>query len=309
MDKFVDLHVHTVASDGSFTAAQLVKLARGAGLAAIAVTDHDTVAADRAAMAAGAADGLEVIAGVELSCDFTPTNIHMLGLFIDPADRALNDALVEVREYRARRNPKILERLEKLGMPLAAEEVAAFAQGETLSRVHIAHAMVARGYVKDTQEAFDRFLGKNKLAYVSRRRISADEGIALVHGAGGLAFVAHPGLLALPPRILEGMVFKLARAGMDGLEVYYTDHLPADTAFLKRLADEYDLLMTGGTDFHGRAKPGVALGVGRGDLRVPYDLVARMKPRLALARAKAAEATEAANEAKAAVEAEKEDGE
>lgn len=280
MDRFIDLHVHTTASDGAFTPPQVVKLAQTLGLAAIAITDHDTVAGNAEAYAEGLRDDVEVVPGVEISCDFTPTNVHMVGLFIDPTAPALAEALADVREHRQRRNPKILARLAELGMPIALEEVAARARGETIGRPHIAEVMVAKGYVADTAEAFDRFLANGKAAYVARRRIAAEEGIQLIHAAGGLAFIAHPGLLALPPRVLEGMIFKLARAGLDGLEVYYTDHLPTDTAFMRRIAEEFDLLQTGGSDFHGPAKPGVELGRGRGDLRVPYDLVVHMKARL-----------------------------
>jgi predicted metal-dependent phosphoesterase TrpH len=280
MDRFIDLHVHTTASDGAFTPAQVVKLAQTMGLAAIAITDHDTVAGNAEAYAEGLRDDVEVIPGVEISCDFTPTNIHMVGIFIDPTSPALSDALADVREHRQRRNPKILARLAELGMSIDLAEVTARARGETVGRPHIAEVMVAKDYVADTAEAFDRFLANGKPAYVARRRIAAEEGIQLIHAAGGLAFIAHPGLLALPPRVLEGMIFKLARAGLDGLEVYYTDHLPTDTAFMRRIADEFDLLQTGGSDFHGPAKPGVDLGRGRGDLRIPYDLVVHMKARL-----------------------------
>jgi hypothetical protein len=280
MEKWVDLHVHTSASDGSFSPAQVVKLARAAGLAALGITDHDTVDGNAEAYAAGLLDGVEVVPGVELSCDFTPTNVHILGLFIDPANGPLAETLAEVRGFRDRRNPKILERLAALGMPVTPEEVAARAGGGTVGRPHIAAAMVVRGYVKDVAEAFEKYLARGRPAYVPRRRLAAEEGIALIHGAGGLAFLAHPGLLALAPRVVEAMIFKLARAGLDGIEVYYADHLPTDAAFLRRVAEEYELLMTGGTDFHGEAKPGIELGVGRGDLRVPYDVIVHMKARL-----------------------------
>lgn len=286
--EYVDLHVHTALSDGSLKPAEVVWLALDMGLAAIAIADHDTVDGNAEAFAEGAQQGLEVIPGVEISCDFTPTNVHVVGLFIDPANDDLVEALAEVREYRKRRNPKILAKLAELGMPIDLDEVAAKAGGRTVGRPHIAEVMVEKGYVADFREAFDRYLAHNKPAYVGRRRISAEEGIELIHGAGGLAFLAHPGVYALPPRILDNMVFKLARAGLDGVEVYYSDHLPTDTAFLKRLVDEYDLLASGGTDFHGVAKPGVELGIGRGDLKVPYELVARMKARLGVRARRAA---------------------
>lgn len=286
--EYVDLHVHTAYSDGSLKPAEAVWLAVDVGLAAIAVTDHDGVDGNAEAFAEGAQQGLEVIPGVEISCDFTPTNVHIVGLFVDPTNDQLAEALADVREYRKRRNPKILAKLAELGIPLGLEEVEAKAGGKTVGRPHIAEAMVEKGYVADFREAFDKYLAHNKPAYVGRRRIAAEEGIALIHGAGGLAFLAHPGVYALPPRILESMVFKLTRAGLDGVEVYYADHLPTDTAFLRRLADEYDLLASGGTDFHGAAKPGVELGIGRGDLKIPYELVARMKARLGVRARRAA---------------------
>ena len=280
MAEYVDLHIHTTYSDGSLTPAEVVWRAVDLGLAAIAITDHDGVDGNAEAFAQGAQNGLEVITGVEISCDFTPTNVHVVGLFIDPTNEGLAEALADVREYRKRRNPKILAKLAELGMTIDIEEVAAKAKGKTIGRPHIAQVMVDKAYVADFQEAFEKYLAHNKPAYVPRRRISAEEGIDLIHGAGGLAFLAHPGVYALPPRILDNVVFKLARVGLDGVEVYYSDHLPTDTAFLKRLVDEYDLLAGGGTDFHGAAKPGVEVGIGRGDLKIPYELVARMKARL-----------------------------
>lgn len=286
--EYVDLHVHTTFSDGSLKPAEVVWEAVDIGLAAIAVTDHDGVDGNAEAFAEGAQQGLEVIPGVEISCDFTPINVHVVGLFIDPTNDGLVEALADVREYRKRRNPKILAKLAELGIPLELEEVAAKAGGKTVGRPHIAEVMVEKGYVADFQEAFEKYLAHNKPAYVGRRRIAAEEGVALIHGAGGLAFLAHPGVYALPPRILESMVFKLARAGLDGVEVYYSDNLPTDTAFLRRLVDEYDLLASGGTDFHGAAKPGVELGIGRGDLKIPYELVARMKARLGVRERRAA---------------------
>jgi predicted metal-dependent phosphoesterase TrpH len=280
MSEFVDLHVHTSCSDGSFSPAEVVWRAVDLDLAAIAITDHDAVDGNAEAFAEGAQQGLEVIPGVELSCDFTPTNVHVVGLFIDPTNEELNEALADVREYRKRRNPKILAKLAEMGMPIDVDEVAAKAGGKTIGRPHIAEVMVEKGYVAEFKEAFEKYLAYNKPAYVARRRISAEEGIALIHGAGGVALLAHPGVYALPPRILDNMVFKLARVGLDGVEVYYSDHLPTDTALLKRLVDEYDLLASGGTDFHGSAKPGIEIGIGRGDLKIPYELVARMKARL-----------------------------
>lgn len=280
MSEFVDLHVHTSCSDGSYTPAEVVWRAVDVGLGAIAITDHDAVDGNAEAFAEGAQQGLEVIPGVELSCDFTPINVHVVGLFIDPTNNALEEALADVREYRKRRNPKILAKLAEMGMPIDLDEVAAKAGGKTIGRPHIAEVMVEKGYVAEFKEAFEKYLAYNKPAYVSRRRISAEEGIALIHAAGGVALLAHPGVYALPPRILDNMVFKLARVGLDGVEVYYSDHLPTDTALLKRLVDEYDLLASGGTDFHGSAKPGIEIGIGRGDLKIPYELVARMKARL-----------------------------
>ncbi len=280
MSEFVDLHVHTSCSDGSYTPAEVVWRAVDLGLGAIAITDHDAVDGNAEAFAEGAQQGLEVIPGVELSCDFTPINVHVVGLFIDPTNNELEEALADVREYRKRRNPKILAKLAELGMPIDLDEVAAKAGGKTIGRPHIAEVMVEKGYVAEFKEAFEKYLAYNKPAYVSRRRISAEEGISLIHAAGGVALLAHPGVYALPPRILDNMVFKLARVGLDGVEVYYSDHLPTDTALLKRLVDEYDLLASGGTDFHGSAKPGIEIGIGRGDLKIPYELVARMKARL-----------------------------
>jgi predicted metal-dependent phosphoesterase TrpH len=280
-DRLVDLHVHSTASDGSLSPSAVVGAAAEAHLAAIALTDHDTVAGLPEAVEAGRSAGIEVLTGVELSVNWPGSTMHMLGYALDPSSPPLVEALATFRRNRDERNPKILDRLVEMGMPLEYEAVAAKAGGESVGRPHIAQAMVEAGYVRDTGTAFRRYLARGAPAYVERRRAEPEEAIAVIRAAEGAAVLAHPGQLQRPMEEVRHIIARFRDAGLDGLEAWHPDHTAQDMAVYQRMAEELGLVVTGGTDFHGHLRQDVRLGVGRGNLRIPYAVVAQLRERLA----------------------------
>lgn len=248
--KGADLHTHTAASDGTLPPAENVRLAREAGLAAVAITDHDTVAGLPEAIEAGKRYGIEVVPGVEISTAAEGRDIHVLGYYIDYRDPQFLSRLASLRQVRQRRNEAMVARLNELGIALTMEEVAAMAgKGEeagSLGRPHIAEALVRKGIVSDVREAFRRFLGEGKPAYVQPPRISPEEAIVWIHEAGGTAIVAHPGLYRR-----DDLVRRLLAGGADGLEAFHSDHGPEEEERYRRMAEEAGKLVTAGSDFHG----------------------------------------------------------
>jgi predicted metal-dependent phosphoesterase TrpH len=278
--KYIDLHIHTTASDGSFSPHEIVEMALDVGLTAIAITDHDTTSGNAEALAAGAELGIEIVTGIELSMNHAQTSFHMLGYFINPDDETLNERLKEVRRFREERNPRIIAKLNDLGMEITIEEALAKASGDTLGRPHIAAVLIEEGYVKNNQEAFDRYLAKGAAAYVERERLSSAEAIELIKGAGGVAVLAHPGTYALSVRVLNEVVSGLADAGLGGIEIIYPEHTRTLQKKYYEIAERYGLAVTGGTDFHGKIKPDIKLGSGFGQTLVPYEILEKLKERL-----------------------------
>ena len=245
----VDLHLHTTASDGLLTPRALVEAAAANGLRTIAITDHDTTDGVAAATAAAAELGsLTVIPGVELSTAPDPVECHMLGYFVAITEPGLVSRLRELRLGRTDRGRAMVEQLATLGLPLRWERVEQLAGG-SVGRPHIARAMVERGYVETVAEAFDRYIGKGRPAYVDRPTLTPTEAVELIHGAGGVAVVAHPLSPLIPD--LDAFLRRLAAVGLDGLEVYYGDYTPAQVAELREVARRHGLIATGGSDFHG----------------------------------------------------------
>lgn len=273
----IDLHVHTTASDGTMTPEEVVIHARESGLKAIAITDHDTIDGVNEALSAGLRIGLEVVPGVEISADF-PGEMHILGYFIDPADAKLRSGLAMLRRYREERNPKIAQKLRELGLDISINEVARAAGGGVIGRPHFAAVMMAKGYVRDIGEAFEKYLGTGRPAYVKKERLSPCESIGLVTAAGGIAVLAHPKFLQISDdRLLDQLVKELVEYGLRGIEVYYTSNTPEETRKYFSLASRYNLLVTGGTDFHGANKPEIRIGRGEEGLAIQYDILAKLK--------------------------------
>ncbi|HEX3031624.1 MAG TPA: PHP domain-containing protein [Bacillota bacterium] len=272
--EWVDLHVHTTASDGTLTPAEVVALARKVGLKAIAITDHDTVTGVREGVEAGQTVGVEVIPGVEIGVQHHSGQMHILGYFLDTTSPDLLESLSRLQEYRDERNPKMAARLRELGFQVTMEEVAAIAGGDIVGRPHFATLLVKKGYATDNQEAFDSFLAYGRPGYIPKDRLTPEEGIKCITRAGGLAVLAHPGYLkeSDDAESMRSLLRQLKQWGLTGVEAYYSIHSLRDEELLLQLAAEEGLLVTGGSDFHGKNKPQIGLGSGCGNLRIPYQL-------------------------------------
>ena len=254
----IDLHTHTTASDGTLTAGALVEEAVRRGLRVLAVTDHDSTEAIGPARARAAAHPLlEVVAGIELNTEGPAGEIHVLGYFVDHEAAWLGDLLREFREERTGRIHRIVERLAELGHGIDAEEVFALVQEGSAGRPHVAQVLVKHGHAGTVREAFDRFLGAGRPAYVGHRKVSPREACELIHRAGGQAVLAHPGFLDEPEAVIRDLA---AGARLDGVECYYAEHTPEQTARFLGLCHELELVPTGGSDFHGPPVRAARLG-------------------------------------------------
>jgi predicted metal-dependent phosphoesterase TrpH len=273
MTGFVDLHVHSTASDGTLSPADIVALAESIGLTAVAITDHDTVAGLAEGLAA--ARTVEVVSGIELSVQTETGSVHVLGLWLDHTDPILFHRLKELIDARIKRNEQIVARLRDLGMPIPMEEIAAIAGGTVVGRPHFAEALRRHGYVSSTEQAFDAFLTRGKPAYVERMRLSPPEAFSLFHQVGGIAVLAHPGHIPSTPEKLERTLQRWKDEGLDGLEVYHPDHGPQYVALFREMARRVGLAESGGSDFHGSNRTGIRLGAACAPAEILSGLRAR----------------------------------
>ncbi|HWO01628.1 MAG TPA: PHP domain-containing protein [Blastocatellia bacterium] len=280
----IDLHSHTIYSDGSSTPSELVELAKSNGARAIAITDHDTIVGLKEGRAAAERIEVEFINGIELSAEYSPGTMHILGYYIDDGHDELAAKLQELRTAREERNPEIARRLRSLGVELEYDEVATLAGNDVVGRPHFARILVDKGHASSIQDAFNRFLAKGAPAYVEKKRLSPAECIALIHNANGVAVLAHPYQLKLSPNSLSVLVDEMARLGLDGIEAIYSRHSPAQRQSYAEQARRCGLLVTGGSDYHGSYKPDISLVTGLGDLEVPYSLLEDLKSRASYAR-------------------------
>ena len=286
MRSFVDLHTHSNASDGRSTPTEVIALADRIGLAAVALTDHDTTAGLAEARTAAESFGdLNFVPGIELSAMFSSGSLHILGLGIDEKAPELSALTRNLIEARNQRNPKIIARLRELGMDVEFSDVLAVMSDSPTStgdrvvgRMHIAEALRRKGYVHSTAEAFKRYLGDTGSAFVDKERLAPREVIEPIHRAGGLAILAHPVHLDYGNSAqLTLMIRRLVDAGIDGLEVVHPDHSPLQSRTCLQLARRLGLVATGGSDYHGQAKPHVRLG----RPRLPLNLLGdKLKQRL-----------------------------
>lgn len=278
----IDLHIHSTASDGSFTPAEILEHAQQLNLAAIAITDHDSIDGSRKALQSGIPPSLNFLTGVEISAAHPPFfhgsgSFHILGYSINLDNRELNQALSKLQDARKNRNPAILKLLNKLGFQISLEDVNQEVEEGQLGRPHIAYAMVKKGLVASIDEAFDKYLGTNGPAYVDKYRIECEQAINIIRAAGGFPVLAHPALLNIEnDQQLDSLVKNLMKIGLAGIEVYYPEHSPQQIGQYTELAGKYGLLMTGGTDFHGTITPEIKMGSGKGALFVPYLLYEKL---------------------------------
>ncbi len=274
---YVDLHVHSTASDGTLSPSEVIKLAKEIDLRAVALTDHDTIDGVEEALTAGRELGIEVIPGVELSCSYNNKEIHMVGLFINHNDAFFCERLDELKITRDNRNYEMADKFQEMGIPITFEEIRAHYPDAIITRAHFASYLYEQGYVSSVRDAFDRYLNDNGPCFVPRYKMPASETIRLIHEAGSIAILAHPILYRMGNATLSEMVESLAKCGLDGIEAIYSTYTPSDESLIRRLAKENNLVLSGGSDFHGANKTAIKLGTGLGRLRVHYDVLARIK--------------------------------
>lgn len=275
-ERRIDLHVHSLVSDGTYTPAELVRYAHEKGLVAMALTDHDTVDGVEEAVKEAEGTGLMLIPGVELSAGYRDREIHILGLFLDYHSEKLLACLRGFKETRDARNITMAEKLTAHHMPVTVEELKEEYGDVVLTRAHFAKLLKKKGYVRSYDEAFARFLGDGKPCYVQRERITPKAAIDLIHEAKGIAVLAHPLLYHLGMEELEGLIRQLKEYGLDGIEAIYSMNTGHDERRMKKLAEKYGLAVTGGSDFHGATKPHIDLGSGQGNLKVPENVLQKV---------------------------------
>ncbi len=266
-ERTVDLHTHTNFSDGLLSPEELVEEAVWRGLSAVAVTDHDNVDALPRAMAAARERGLELVPGVEMSCQAEGREAHIVGLFVEPNDR-LRARLAEIRHHRETRMQQMLDRLGEMGVELSFADVPQD-EGGSFGRPHLAQLLVEKGHAKNLGDAFGRLIGDGCPGYVAKRRFTIPEAVELIHECRGLAILAHPGTSALIDDIP-----RFAERGIDGVEVYYGKHTLEVTQRVHDIATELGLLFSGGSDFHGNG-----MGPNVGVPRIPYKLLKKLRER------------------------------
>jgi predicted metal-dependent phosphoesterase TrpH len=269
----IDLHLHTTHSDGSFSTREVMTFAKQAGVTALAITDHDIVAGIAEATAIGTELGIEVVPGVEISSRLGESELHILGYFLNWTDPLLAQRLSSLRDSRHTRNPKIVQRLNELGIPITYEEVRALAGTESVGRPHIARLLMEKKFVTSAKEAFDRYLANGRPAFVDRELPEPAEAVQWIREAGGVPVLAHPTWVRTSADGLRTLVRDLKVTGLGGIEVHYSTHTPSQTTEYLELAKQCDLVVTGGSDFHGVTKPDIEVGIGRGQLKVSEKLL------------------------------------
>lgn len=277
--KQIDLHTHSLCSDGAQTPGDVVRTAKAAGLSAIALTDHDSIAGVQEAMETGRTLGVEVIPGVELSAQ-SDTELHILGYFIDIHNQKLNDAMTYALQVRNERQEEVCRKLNEQGFDITMDELRAEAGGnDVLCRAHFAQIMVRKGYAESVKDAFSRYLSVGCYAYSNRQALTGPEAVSLIHEAGGIAVAAHLHLIKMPDDRLCTYLKSLIPYGLDGVEGYYTDYTLDMERRYRALAQGLGLVISGGTDYHGANKPHIAIGRGRGELEIPYSVLDGLRQR------------------------------
>lgn len=274
---FVDLHVHSNASDGTFSPSQVVELAKNAGLDAFALTDHDTTAGVPEALEKGRDLNIEVIPGIEVSSSFDGTEIHILGLFVNSDDPVLAAMLEKMRISRGRRNEKMLENLAADGISFTKEELCGDNPDTIITRAHIAHALVAKGICSGMDQAFKKYLQYGGRYCPQKEHLSPEEVVKTLISNGAFVALAHPFQYKFGDKKTEELIAHMADLGMKGLEVYHSSNNKLESMKLQEMAVRHHLLPTGGSDFHGRNKPDISIGTGRGGLRVSSLLLEDIK--------------------------------
>lgn len=275
---YIDLHVHSNCSDGTYTPAELVEYAQEKGLAAFALTDHDTVDGIPEALAAAKGTGLEVIPGIEFSTEFRGKDVHIIGLDIDTQDENFLRQLRRFQDSRDIRNEKMIANLREMeGVDISWEQMQEAFGDAVWTRMHFARYLLDKGYVKTKEEAFERYIGDTCPCYVPREQVTPIQAVHLIRSNGGIPVLAHPLTYHLPEEVLTELIADLKKAGLIGMEVIYSTHRGFDEDNMRRLARHSGLCISGGSDFHGSNKPTIDLGVGRGNLKISYEILKQMR--------------------------------
>ena len=277
--QFVDLHVHSDKSDGSLSPSDLVSYAIKQGVTAFALTDHDTVDGIDEAIKASEGTSVTVIPGIELSTEYEGKDIHIVGLFIDKEEPAFRDKIQEFVDSRILRNQKMCQKLTEYGLPITYDELQNEFPGSVITRAHYAQLLLKKGYIKSLKEAFERYIGDRGPCFIPREKITPEDGVKLILSAKGIPVLAHPLQYGMGDERLQKLIDRLKAVGLQAMEAVYCTHSPSEENKMRALADKNNLLISGGSDFHGNAKPGLELGTGYGKLYVPVEVLKALKAR------------------------------
>ncbi len=272
----VDFHTHSTCSDGTMSPEEVVNYAKEKGLSAFALTDHDSVDGIKRAQKEAEKIGIEFISGIEFSAA-EDTETHIIGLFIDPDNEYLLNTIEKLKESRYRRMEDICRKLRENGMDITYNEALSLAGANFVGRAHIAKLMVKKGYCSTVRECFDKYIGLNKPCYSEKRELTATDSVIAIRKAGGLAFLAHLNQTGFEGEKLENLLRKLKESGLTGIEGYYPEYTDENICKFRTLAEKLGLALSGGSDFHGSMKPNIDIGIGSGDLQIPYYILQNMK--------------------------------
>lgn len=280
MEQLCDLHNHSYYSDGTCSPEQLLREAERLGLSAVALTDHNTVAGLPEFLQAGEGSPVEAVAGIEFTSEFEGKELHILGLYIQPAYfDPIEEMMVQVRNRKAKSERELVDRLREMNMDLSYEQISAATKDGNVNRAHIAAEMVRKGYVESSKEAFSTWLSEERGLYTPAKRLDALQVIRTIKAMGAVAVLAHP-FLSLEEAQLRRFLTLAAPCGLDGMETLYSKYDDATTALAAAIASEYGILPSGGSDYHGDNKPGIFMGTGRGNLRIPGIVAEQLKKRI-----------------------------
>ena len=275
----IDLHVHSTASDGTFTPTQLVQHALSKNLAAFALTDHDSVSGLKEAAAAASGTSLEVIRGIEFSTVYQGSDVHIVGLDIQPDHPDFSSHLDQFLHSRDIRNFRMIEKMQHDGIRISMDLLQEQFGDTVLTRAHIARFLMEHGYVKQLSEAFDRYLSPGCPYYIEREKVTPQDAMQLICSTGGIPILAHPMLYHFTDEKLRELICVLKNAGLMGIEAIYSTYSAEEESYVRNLAKEMDLCLSGGSDFHGENKPGLDMGCGYGHLDIPYSVLDTLRER------------------------------
>ncbi len=271
--EYIDLHTHSTASDGTYTPTEVVAYAKEKGLKAVALTDHDTIDGLEEAIEAGKKYDITVVPGIEISSEYMKADLHVLGLNVDITKKEFVDEVTRIHNIRTERNAKMIERLNENGFDITNEDMIETFGEANFTRAHYSQMMIDKGYVKDKAEAFDKYLSPGRPCFIPRESVTPEDAVRIIKLGNGKPVLAHPLLYKLTDEQIEELVIHLKGEGLVGMEAYYSLNTGDDAERMKAIAERNGLFITGGSDFHGTIKPDIDLGCGKGDMKIPAELL------------------------------------